>query len=56
MLRRRTTGHELFTVGQRRGIGSIRPQAIVASNEPLYVLEKDAADSTVSSWARTSGC
>jgi tRNA-specific 2-thiouridylase len=28
-------GHELFTVGQRRGIA-------VASTEPLYVLDKDA--------------
>ncbi len=29
------TGHELFTVGQRRGLG-------VYSSEPLYVLDKDA--------------
>jgi tRNA-specific 2-thiouridylase len=29
-------GHELFTVGQRRGVG-------VAAGEPLYVLDKDAA-------------
>jgi tRNA-uridine 2-sulfurtransferase len=29
-------GHELFTVGQRRGVG-------VSSGAPLYVLEKDAA-------------
>jgi tRNA-specific 2-thiouridylase len=33
-------GHELFTVGQRRGVG-------VAAAEPLYVLEKDAAANRV---------
>jgi tRNA-specific 2-thiouridylase len=33
-------GHELLTVGQRRGIG-------VASGEPLYVLSKDAASNRV---------
>ena len=33
-------GHELFTVGQRRGVG-------VAGKEPLYVLEKDAASNRV---------
>ena len=32
-------GHELFTVGQRRGLGGSVP----ASGEPLYVLGKDAA-------------
>jgi tRNA-specific 2-thiouridylase len=33
-------GHELFTVGQRRGVG-------VAAGEPLYVLDKDAASNRV---------
>ena len=33
-------GHELFTVGQRRGLG-------VAGGEPLYVLDKDAAANRV---------
>ena len=33
-------GHELFTVGQRRGVG-------VTSTEPLYVLDKDAAGNRV---------
>jgi tRNA-specific 2-thiouridylase len=34
------SGHELFTVGQRRGVG-------VTSTEPLYVLDKDAAGNRV---------
>jgi tRNA-specific 2-thiouridylase len=34
------TGHELFTVGQRRGLG-------VYSGEPLYVLDKDAQTNRV---------
>jgi tRNA-specific 2-thiouridylase len=33
-------GHELFTVGQRRGVG-------ISSGEPLYVLEKDASANRV---------
>jgi len=33
-------GHELFTVGQRRGLG-------VYSSEPLYVIDKDAASNRV---------
>jgi tRNA-specific 2-thiouridylase len=33
-------GHELFTVGQRRGLG-------VYSHEPLFVLDKDAASNRV---------
>ena len=33
-------GHELFTVGQRRGLG-------VYSDEPLFVLDKDAASNRV---------
>ncbi|HWD69725.1 MAG TPA: tRNA 2-thiouridine(34) synthase MnmA [Solirubrobacteraceae bacterium] len=33
-------GHELFTVGQRRGLG-------VYSSEPLFVLDKDAAGNRV---------
>jgi tRNA-specific 2-thiouridylase len=33
-------GHELFTVGQRRGLG-------VYSSEPLFVLDKDAASNRV---------
>jgi len=33
-------GHELFTVGQRRGVG-------ISANEPLYVLDKDAASNRV---------
>ena len=33
-------GHELFTVGQRRGVG-------LAVNEPVYVLDKDAATNRV---------
>jgi tRNA-uridine 2-sulfurtransferase len=33
-------GHELFTVGQRRGVG-------ISSSEPLYVLQKDAAANRV---------
>jgi tRNA-uridine 2-sulfurtransferase len=33
-------GHELFTVGQRRGLG-------VYSDEPLYVLDKDATNNRV---------
>jgi tRNA-specific 2-thiouridylase len=33
-------GHELFTVGQRRGVG-------VSSSEPLYVLAKDASSNRV---------
>lgn len=33
-------GHELFTVGQRRGVG-------IAAGEPLYVLDKDAASNRV---------
>jgi tRNA-specific 2-thiouridylase len=33
-------GHELFTVGQRRGLG-------VYSSEPLFVLDKDAATNRV---------
>jgi tRNA-specific 2-thiouridylase len=33
-------GHELFTIGQRRGLG-------VAGGEPLYVLDKDPATATV---------
>jgi tRNA-uridine 2-sulfurtransferase len=33
-------GHELFTVGQRRGVG-------VSASEPLYVLEKDASRNRV---------
>src|SRR3984957_18073695 len=33
-------GHELFTVGQRRGVG-------ISSSEPLYVLEKDASANRV---------
>lgn len=33
-------GHELFTVGQRRGLG-------VYSSEPLFVLEKDAVSNRV---------
>jgi tRNA-specific 2-thiouridylase len=33
-------GHELFTVGQRRGLG-------VYSTEPLFVLDKDAASNRV---------
>ncbi len=36
-------GHELFTVGQRRGLGGSVP----ASGEPLYVLGKDAATNRV---------
>jgi tRNA-specific 2-thiouridylase len=36
----RHDGHHQFTVGQRRGIG-------VAAEEPLYVLEKDAASGRV---------
>ena len=36
----RHDGHHRFTVGQRRGIG-------VAAEEPLYVLEKDAATGRV---------
>jgi len=36
-------GHELFTVGQRRGLG----ERIAASAEPLYVLAKDAASNRV---------
>jgi tRNA-specific 2-thiouridylase len=39
-------GHEHFTVGQRRGLG-------VASAEPLYVLEKDAARNRVVVGARS---
>ena len=34
------SGHELFTVGQRRGVG-------LAATEPLYVLEKDADQNRV---------
>ncbi|HXV05691.1 MAG TPA: tRNA 2-thiouridine(34) synthase MnmA, partial [Solirubrobacterales bacterium] len=41
----RHDGHHHFTVGQRRGIG-------VSANEPLYVLEKDAATNTVTVGAR----
>jgi tRNA-specific 2-thiouridylase len=33
-------GHHLFTVGQRKGIG-------VAAEQPLYVIEKDAATNTI---------
>jgi tRNA-uridine 2-sulfurtransferase len=33
-------GHELFTVGQRRGVG-------ISAGEPLYVLDKDAASNRV---------
>jgi tRNA-specific 2-thiouridylase len=33
-------GHELFTVGQRRGVG-------VAASEPLYVIDKDAETNRV---------
>jgi len=33
-------GHHLFTIGQRRGLG-------VSSTEPLYVIDKDPATSTV---------
>ncbi|HWE58781.1 MAG TPA: tRNA 2-thiouridine(34) synthase MnmA [Solirubrobacteraceae bacterium] len=33
-------GHELFTVGQRRGLG-------IYSSEPLFVLDKDAASNRV---------
>jgi tRNA-uridine 2-sulfurtransferase len=33
-------GHELFTVGQRRGVG-------IAGTEPLYVLDKQAASNRV---------
>jgi tRNA-specific 2-thiouridylase len=36
----RHRGQHLFTVGQRRGLG-------VASDQPLYVLEKDSAANTV---------
>jgi tRNA-specific 2-thiouridylase len=36
-------GHELFTVGQRRGLGG----GIASSGEPLYVLGKDAASNRV---------
>ncbi|MDP9378039.1 MAG: tRNA 2-thiouridine(34) synthase MnmA [Actinomycetota bacterium] len=36
----RHSGHHLFTVGQRRGVG-------VASTEPLYVTATDAATNTV---------
>ena len=36
----RHDGQHAFTVGQRRGIG-------VAAEQPLYVLEKDAASGTV---------
>jgi tRNA-specific 2-thiouridylase len=35
------TGHHLFTVGQRRGLG------VVDRGEPLYVLDKDAAGNRV---------
>jgi tRNA-specific 2-thiouridylase len=37
------SGHELFTVGQRRGLGG----RVRASAGPLYVLEKDAATNRV---------
>ncbi len=41
-------GHELFTVGQRRGIGpTTHPQATSSASEPLYVLDKDAASNRV---------
>lgn len=46
-------GHELFTVGQRRGLGGLRPtRAPVGASgagwaEPLYVLAKDAATNRV---------
>ena len=41
-------GHELFTVGQRRGIGpTTHPQGMIAASEPLYVLDKDAASNRV---------
>jgi len=36
-------GHELFTVGQRRGLGGRIP----GTGEPLYVLAKDAASNRV---------
>lgn len=34
------TGHQRFTIGQRRGIG-------IARNHPLYVIQKDAQSNTV---------
>ncbi len=34
-------GHELFTIGQRKGIG------VGAAGEPLYVIDKDATDNRV---------
>jgi tRNA-specific 2-thiouridylase len=40
-------GHQLFTVGQRRGLG-------IAAAAPLYVVEKDTATNTVTVGARES--
>jgi tRNA-specific 2-thiouridylase len=41
-------GHELFTVGQRRGLGlTTHPQATTPAGEPLYVLDKDAVSNRV---------
>ena len=36
-------GHELFTVGQRRGLGG----SVAASPEPMYVLDKDAVSGRI---------
>ena len=43
-------GHELFTVGQRRGLGGRVP----GSGEPLYVLSKDAASNRLAVGPRES--
>jgi tRNA-specific 2-thiouridylase len=43
-------GHELFTVGQRRGFGGRVPR----SGEPLYVLAKDAASNRIAVGPRES--
>jgi tRNA-specific 2-thiouridylase len=45
----RHRGQHLFTVGQRRGLG-------IASGEPLYVLDKDAATNRVVVGPRTALC